>query len=55
MLLTLDTISPEQANAIVCSFCDNYANEDFCSYCMEYKGLITLGEWLSMYGEGWEI
>jgi hypothetical protein len=49
MTFTLNTLPTEYANKIVCSFCSTYA-EDFCWNCMEYKGLMTLAEFMSIYG-----
>jgi len=51
--VTLDTVTEEQANFIVCVFCDNYAGLSYCLTCGEYKGIMTLGEWLSYTGEEW--
>lgn len=55
MTLTLENITPDFANKIVCVFCDNYAGDKFCARCNEYKGLMTLAEWLSYTGETWEV
>lgn len=51
--ITLETVSADEANLIVCSFCSDYANEIFCGKCNEYKGLMTLGEWLAYTREPW--
>ena len=51
--ITLDNVSNEEANLIVCVFCDDYASDTFCGKCNEYKGLMTLGEWLSYTNESW--
>jgi hypothetical protein len=53
--LTINTLTDEQANLIVCVFCDNYASETFCGNCGEYKGLMTLAEWIAYTGESWEM
>ena len=45
---TLNTLPVEYANKIVCAFCSQYANE-YCVPCNEYKGLMTLAEFLSYY------
>lgn len=55
MTLTLDNINVENANKIVCVFCNDYADEFFCSSCNEYKGLMTLAEWLAYTGDVWEM
>ncbi len=51
--ITLSNVSADEANLIVCVFCSDYASEFFCSKCKEYKGLMTLGEWLSYTQESW--
>ena len=53
--ITLDNVSVDEANLIVCSFCDDYAGDKFCGKCMDYKGLMTLGEWLSYTNESWVL
>ena len=45
---TLNTLPVEYANKIVCAFCSRYANE-YCVPCNEYKGLMTLAEFMSYY------
>jgi hypothetical protein len=45
---TLNTLPVEYANKIVCAFCSQYANE-YCVPCNEYKGLMTLAEFMSYY------
>jgi len=45
---TLNTLPVEYANKIVCAFCSQYANE-YCVPCNEYKGLMTLAEFMSIY------
>ena len=45
---TLNTLPVEYANKIVCAFCSQYANE-YCVPCNEYKGLMTLAEFMSHY------
>jgi len=45
---TLNTLPAEYANKIVCAFCSQYANE-YCVSCNEYKGLMTLAEFMSIY------
>ena len=45
---TLNTLPIEYANKIVCAFCSQYANE-YCVSCNEYKGLMTLAEFMSHY------
>jgi len=52
-VITLDNVSADEANQIVCVFCDDYANDTFCGKCNEYKGLMTLGEWLAYTQESW--
>ena len=49
MNYTLNTLPVEYANKIVCAFCSRYANENFCVTCNEYKGLMTLAEFMSYY------
>ena len=39
--ITLENVSVEEANLIVCVFCSDYANEIFCGNCNEYKGIIS--------------
>ena len=51
--ITLDNVTADEANQIVCVFCDDYAGEIFCGNCNEYKGIMTLGEWLSYTKESW--
>ena len=51
--ITLENVSPSEANQIVCVFCSDYSSESFCGNCNEYKGLMTLGEWLSYTQESW--
>jgi hypothetical protein len=46
---TLNTLPVEYANKIVCAFCSRYANESYCVPCNEYKGLMTLAEFMSYY------
>ncbi len=53
--ITLANVSDEEANKIVCVFCDDYAGNTFCGKCNEYKGLMTLGEWLSYTNESWVL
>ncbi len=53
--ITLANVSDEEANQIVCVFCDDYAGNTFCGKCNEYKGLMTLGEWLSYTQESWVL
>jgi hypothetical protein len=48
MTFTLNTLTTEYANKIVCSFCSQYAN-DYCVSCNDYKGLMTLAEFMSVY------
>jgi hypothetical protein len=45
---TLNTLPAEYANKIVCAFCSQYANE-YCVSCNEYKGLMTLAEFMSHF------
>ena len=45
---TLNTLPVEYANKIVCAFCSQYANE-YCVPCNEYKGLMTLAEFMTTY------
>ena len=52
-VITLDNVSADEANQIVCVFCDDYASNTFCGKCNEYKGLMTLCEWLSYTQESW--
>jgi hypothetical protein len=51
--ITLENVSPSEANRIVCVFCSDYCSENFCANCNEYKGLMTLGEWLAYTQESW--
>ena len=51
--ITLENVSADEANLIVCAFCSDYASEMFCGKCNEYKGLMTLGEWLAYTQESW--
>jgi len=48
MTFTLNTLTTEYANKIVCCFCSQYAN-DYCVSCNDYKGLMTLAEFMSVY------
>jgi hypothetical protein len=45
---TINTLPVEYANKIVCAFCSQYANE-YCVSCNDYKGLMTLAEFMSYY------
>jgi hypothetical protein len=40
----------------VCEFCTVEVSPDkaFCYSCNEYKGIITMTEWESINGEGWD-
>jgi hypothetical protein len=51
--ITLENVSADEANLIVCVFCSDYAGEIFCGNCNEYKGIMTLGEWLAYTQESW--
>ena len=51
--ITLENVSADEANLIVCVFCSDYSSEFYCVKCNEYKGLMTLGEWLSYTQESW--
>jgi hypothetical protein len=53
--ITLENVSADEANLIVCVFCSDYAGEVFCGNCKEYKGIMTLGEWLSYTQESWVL
>jgi len=53
--ITLENVSVEEANLIVCAFCSDYAGNVFCGNCNEYKGIMTLGEWLSYTQESWVL
>ena len=46
---TLNTLPVEYANKTVCCFCSQYAEKYFCGNCNEYKGLMTLAEFMSIY------
>ncbi len=46
---TINTLPLEYANKIVCCFCSQYANESFCVSCNEFKGLMTLAEFMTTY------
>ena len=45
---TLNTLPVEYANKTVCCYCSRYANE-YCVPCNEYKGIMTLAEFMSYY------
>jgi len=51
--ITLENVTTDEANLTVCVFCSDYASEYVCSNCGEYKGIMTLGEWLSYTQESW--
>ena len=51
--ITLSNVTLDEANQIVCVFCSDYSSQYFCSNCNEYKGLMTLGEWLAYTNESW--
>jgi hypothetical protein len=51
--ITLSNVRADEANLIVCAFCSDYASDTFCGKCKEYKGLMTLGEWLAYTQESW--
>ena len=53
--ITLSNVSADEANLIVCVFCSDYAEVFGCVKCKEYKGIMTLGEWLSYTQESWLI
>jgi len=46
---TLNTLPVEYANKTVCCFCSQYVEGYYCSDCNEYKGLMTLAEFMSYY------
>jgi hypothetical protein len=45
--ITLENVSADEANLIVCVLCSDYSSEFYSVKCNEYKGLMTLGEWLA--------
>ena len=45
---TINNLPSEYANKIVCAYCSQYANE-YCVPCNEYKGLMTLAEFMTTY------
>jgi len=47
-IYTINTLPVEYANKTVCCFCSQYANE-YCVPCNEYKGIMTLAEFMSYY------
>lgn len=53
--ITLENVSENEANLIVCVNCSDYAGDFFCGRCGEYKSLMTLGEWLSYTQESWVL
>jgi hypothetical protein len=46
---TINTLPVEYANKTVCAFCSSYVEGNFCGKCSEYKGLMTLAEFMSYY------
>lgn len=46
---TLNTLPVEYANKTVCCFCSRYAENWYCNNCNEYKGIMTLAEFMSYY------
>jgi hypothetical protein len=46
---TINTLPASYANKIVCAFCSQYASEKYCVPCNEYKGLMTLAEFMTIY------
>ena len=47
--ITLSNVQADEANLIVCVFCSDYAGDIFCGNCNEYKGLMTLAEFMTTY------
>ena len=35
----------------VCAFCEHECDEGFCHFCQEYKGVMTLDEFVAYVGE----
>ena len=46
---TIDNLPVEYANKIICSFCSTYTEAYCCFKCSEYKGLMTLAEFMTTY------
>ena len=51
--ITLSNVQADEANLIVRVFCSDFASDIFCGKCKDYKGLMTLGEWLAYTNESW--
>lgn len=47
-IYTINNLPTEYANKTVCCFCSQYA-ENFCHSCNEYKGIMTLAEFMTTY------
>jgi hypothetical protein len=50
-------MNTENMNAVICCFCEtiiadkiDYSTTQFCADCNEYKGIMTVGEYLMEYG-----
>jgi hypothetical protein len=50
-------MNTENMNAVICVFCEtiiadkiDYSTTQFCADCNEYKGITTVGEYLTEYG-----
>ena len=44
----------DDGDMMVCVFCDQDTTLPYCTWCNEYKGLMTIAEWESYTGEVWE-
>ena len=48
-LYTLDTLPTELANKTICAFCETYTDAYCCFNCSEYKGLMSVAEFMTTY------
>ncbi len=45
----------DDADYMICVFCDTDTVLPYCEGCQEYKGLMSVSDWESYTGEKWEV
>ena len=45
----------DDADYMICVFCDTETDLPYCVGCQEYKGLMSVSDWESYTGEKWEV
>jgi|688.fasta_scaffold314475_2 hypothetical protein len=60
-MITLENITQEQAQYVVCVYCEkfiaeqvDYTQTQFCADCNEYKSMSTLADYLADFGGSWQ-